>query len=279
MKYIKKLLLLCFIFLFIPFTRINASSNVYVKDTTGNLSEEDISYLNSYAEQLSSKYEFGVYARIVYDSSGLSYDNMDKFIESYYLEESLGYGDSQDGVLLLVALSDIGRSYQVYCPYTNDYISLDGLDQLDEAAYNSLRALDYYNAIYDYLDTASVLMNYYEENGEYYGSNYGGYQGETRQDTTPMKWGITLGVPPLAALATVLGLRSKHKTKGKAMSANNYVPQGGVHLVNARDMYLYRTVTRMPIPRDEDRGGGGGFSPGGSHFSSGGGMHSSGGHF
>lgn len=278
MKYIKKLLFVCVLFLLIPFTKVYASSDVYVEDTLGVLSQEQVSYLNDYAKQLSDKYNFGVYARIINDSSDESYDYMDEFIESYYSQESLGYGDTQDGVLLLITQTTYGGSYQVYCPYTNDYISLDGLDQLDSAAYNNLVDHDYYNAISDYLETASVLMNYYEDNGEYYGSNYGGYQGETKQDSTPMKWGITLGVPPLAGLATILGLRSKHKSKAKAVTANNYIPQNGVHLVNARDMYLYRTVTRMPIPRNEGHGGGG-VSPGGSHFSSGGGMHSSGGHF
>lgn len=280
MKYIKKLLLICSLFLFIPFIQINASSNVYVEDTYGSLNEEEISYLNSYAQQISEQYGFGVYARIISDANNSFYNNTDAYIEEYYENESLGYGDTQDGVLLLIGFTPSNEgTYQVYCPYENKYITLDGLDQLDEAAYNSLKGRDMYNAIYDYLETARELMNYYEEYGETYGSNYGGYQGETKQDTTGVKWGFTLGIPPIAGLLTVLGLRSKHKSKAKAVSANNYIPQGGVQLFNARDMFLYQTVSRMPIPRNDGPRGGGGVSPGGSHFSSSGGMHSSGGHF
>ncbi len=281
MKIIRNIVLFCTLFLCIPFTSIHASSDVYVDDTYGVLTSEQIVSLQQYAKQVSDTYSYGIYARIIQDETGESYDYMDDYIENYYASENLGYGDSNDGVLLLITFSNEGGSYQVYIPgnANQEMFTLDGMDRMDSAAYVSLKEHNYEQAIHDYISEAESLMTYYNEHGEAYGSNYDyDYDnGEIYHEDTSTKKLLTFVVPPIIALIVVLILKSKHKTKRIATSAFNYVNENGLHLTNQRDMYLYRTVTRTPIPRDDHDHGGG--SPGGSHFSSSGGMHSGGGHF
>ena len=280
MKIMKKIILFFVFLLFIPFTTVHASSDVYVEDTYGKLTSEEVTELQNYAKEISDTYQFGVYARIIEDTTGSSYNNMDEYSERYYSQENLGYGDTSDGVLLLITFSEEGGTYQVMIPSSSDQkmFSLDGLDLMDNAAYSSLKNQDFYQAIFGYIERADSLMSYYESHGVAYGSNYG-YE-LTVQDSTNIKYASVFGIPPIVALLTVLGLKKKHKTKYTATTATNYVPQNGLHLTNKRDMFLYQTVTRVPLPHDDgDHGGGRGMSPGGSHFSSGGGMHSGGGHF
>ena len=252
MKTIRNMILLIALFLLIPFTPIHASSDVYVEDTYGALSQEEVDELNAYAAQIADQYEFGVYARIIEDSTEQSYDDMTNFIEKYYTDESLGYDNTDNGVLLLITQCSKGGSYQVYIPYCDkqSMFSLDGMDIMDSAARSGLYEHDYYSAIRDYIKEADGLMAYYSENGEHYGSNY-----DEPAYSTPIK--------------------SKHKTKAIATTAHSYVPGNGVHLTNSRDMFLYESVTRAPIPKHDDNDS----SPGGSSFSSSGGMHSGGGHF
>lgn len=280
MKIIRNMIVFCALFLCIPFTSIHASSDVYVQDTYGVLTSEQTTSLQQLAKEVSEKYSFGVYARIIQDASGESYDYMDDFIEEYYSMEDLGYGDTSDGVLLLITFTDEGGSYQVYIPgnANQEMFTLDGMDQMDQAAYASLKEHNYEQAIHDYIEKAQYLMNYYEEHGEAYGSNYGNDYNYAVTDNTNINLFIMFVVPVIIALIVVLVLKSKHKTKHIAVTANNYVTQNGLHLTNQRDMFLYQTVTRTPIPQHDDHDSGGS-SPGGSHFSSSGGMHSGGGHF
>ena len=65
MKTIRNMILLIALFLLIPFIPIHASSDVYVEDTYGALSQEEVDELNAYAAQIADQYEFGVYARII----------------------------------------------------------------------------------------------------------------------------------------------------------------------------------------------------------------------
>ena len=237
----------------IPFTPIHASSDVYVEDTYGALSQEEVDELNAYAAQIADQYEIGVYARIIEDSTEQSYDDMTNFIEKYYTDESLGYDNTDNGVLLLITQCSKGGSYQVYIPYCDkqSMFSLDGMDIMDSAARSGLYEHDYYSAIRDYIKEADGLMAYYSENGEHYGSNY-----DEPADSTPIKKGITFGLPPIIALITVLAQKSKHKTKAIATTAHSYVPGNGVHLTNSRDMFLYNHVTRTAKPKEESSDGG-----------------------
>lgn len=184
MKTIRNMILLIALFLLIPFTPIHASSDVYVEDTYGALSQEEVDELNAYAAQIADQYEFGVYARIIEDSTEQSYDDMTNFIEKYYTDESLGYDNTDNGVLLLITQCSKGGSYQVYIPYCDkqSMFSLDGMDIMDSAARSGLYEHDYYSAIRDYIKEADGLMAYYSENGEHYGSNY-----DEPADSTPIK--------------------------------------------------------------------------------------------
>ena len=56
MKTIRNMILLIALFLLIPFTPIHASSDVYVEDTYGALSQEEVDELNAYAAQIADQY-------------------------------------------------------------------------------------------------------------------------------------------------------------------------------------------------------------------------------
>lgn len=276
MKKIIQIFTITIALLYMSMTQIYASSDVYVEDTYGVLSQEEVQELQQRASEVSDKYQFGVYARIIEDDTEESYDNMDEFSERYYQQQNLGYGNTSDGVLLLITQCSQGGSYQVMIPPNSsmDMFTLDGMDAMDEKAITSLKKHDYYQAIYDYINEADSLMHYYEEHGEAYGTNYDYDASYKPVDNTNIKYGCVFCIPLLFASLIVFVLQRKNKTKYTAITANQYVPKNGVHMRNARDMFLYRTVTRTPIPHDN-----GGSSPGGSHFSSSGGMHSGGGHF
>ena len=89
-----------------------------------------------------------------------------------------------------------------------------------------------------------------------------------------IKGGITVIIPLIISIVTIIAFRSKHKTKGISHEAYAYIPQGGLRLQRSQDMYLYRSETRTYNPPAKSSGGGGGF-----HSSSGGGFGHTSGHF
>lgn len=266
---LKKLLIILTLFLCIPFTQIHAGSDVYVEDTLDVLTYNDKQNLEVKAKEISDKYHFGVYAYFIYDDTGESYDYMDSFIEEYYSDHDLGYGDTSDGVLLLITQTSQGNTYQVYVPGNADQsaFTLDGMNHLDDAAYSYLREHEYYDACDSYLDEVEELFEYYNEYGEAYGDNEAGF------DSNDLSYAILFVLPPIIALIIVLIMKSKNKTSRVALEAHDYIPENGVNITNSRDFFLYRTTHRTPIHHDEPHG------DGGAHFSSSGGMHSGGGHF
>lgn len=266
---LKKLFLSLAIFLCIPLMQVHAGSDVYIEDTLDVLTFNDQQNLEEKAKELSDKYGYGFYAYIIYDETGVSYDDMDSYIETYYSSKDLGYGDTHDGVLLLITQSDRGGTYQVYVPGNADQsaFTLEGIETLDSAAYFYLSEHEYYDACMAYLEKAEDLFEYYNEYGEAYGDNDVNGQGGSTLAAI-----CTFGLPPIIALIIVLIMKSKNKTKEIASDAVNYIPKNGVDITNSRDFFLYRTTTRTPIHHDDGNGGG-------AHFSSSGGMHSSGGHF
>lgn len=261
-------ILICFLLicLFLPFTRIHAGSDVYVSDDAGLFSTDEADSLNEEAQELSDEYGFGVYIRTIQDED--SYDDIYTYTENYYTDNGLGYGDTSDGVLFLIAMSSQGGSYDIYVPgdVTEEMISTDGVSIINDDVKTYLQAHDFDKAGEAYLDSASSLLSYYQENGV-----AETYDNEPEQSSGILRYLLMIGLPLLVALIVILVMLNMNRTKHKAVTAKQYVKKNGVHMNTIQDIFLYRTETRTPLPQnDSNRSSGFTSSSGGSH---------SGGHF
>lgn len=255
---------------------IHAGSDVYISDTYGVLSQAEVDQLNAQAQQISDQYQFGVYAHILYDDA--SYDDIWGYIERYYAEQDLGYGNTSDGILFLITQSSQGGSYDIYIPAASNqsYFTIDGLEDIQDDAEEGLFEHDYYKAIDTFLDKTEEHLAYYNQHDYPWSSATEGavyYDAETGRSVSGFAVAAGIIIPFVVACIVVAVNASKHRTKHTATDAAEYIPSyGQLQLTRHTDMYLYRTQSRTKIHHEESDGGGGGFS-------SSGGMHSGGGHF
>ncbi len=255
---------------------IHAGSDVYISDTYGVLSQAEVDLLNAQAQQISDQYQFGVYAHILYDDA--SYDDIWGYIEHYYAEQDLGYGNTSDGILFLITQSSQGGSYDIYIPAASNqsYFTIDGLEDIQDDAEEGLFEHDYYKAIDTFLDKTEEHLAYYNQHDYPWSSATEGavyYDAETGRSVSGFAVAAGIIIPFVVACIVVAVNASKHRTKHTATDAAEYIPSyGQLQLTRHTDMYLYRTQSRTKIHHEESDGGGGGFS-------SSGGMHSGGGHF
>lgn len=255
---------------------IHAGSDVYISDTYGVLSQAEVDLLNAQAQQISDHYQFGVYAHILYDDA--SYDDIWGYIEQYYAEQDLGYGNTSDGILFLITQSSQGGSYDIYIPAASNqsYFTIDGLEDIQDDAEEGLFEHDYYKAIDTFLDKTEEHLAYYNQHDYPWSSATEGavyYDAETGRSVSGFAVAAGIIIPFVVACIVVAVNASKHRTKHTATDAAEYIPSyGQLQLTRHTDMYLYRTQSRTKIHHEESDGGGGGFS-------SSGGMHSGGGHF
>ena len=255
---------------------IHAGSDVYISDTYGVLSQAEVDLLNAQAQQISDQYQFGVYAHILYDDA--SYDDIWGYIEQYYAEQDLGYGNTSDGILFLITQSSQGGSYDIYIPDASNqsYFTIDGLEDIQDDAEEGLFEHDYYKAIDTFLDKTEEHLAYYNQHDYPWSSATEGavyYDAETGRSVSGFAVAAGIIIPFVVACIVVAVNASKHRTKHTATDAAEYIPSyGQLQLTRHTDMYLYRTQSRTKIHHEESHDGGGGFS-------SSGGMHSGGGHF
>lgn len=255
---------------------IHAGSDVYISDTYGVLSQAEVDQLNAQAQQISDQYQFGIYAHILYDDA--SYDDIWGYIEQYYAEQDLGYGNTSDGILFLITQSSQGGSYDIYIPAASNqsYFTIDGLEDIQDDAEEGLFEHDYYKAIDTFLDKTEEHLAYYNQHDYPWSSATEGavyYDAETGRSVSGFAVAAGIIIPFVVACIVVAVNASKHRTKHTATDAAEYIPSyGQLQLTRHTDMYLYRTQSRTKIHHEESHDGGGGFS-------SSGGMHSGGGHF
>ncbi len=266
----KKIISLFMSFLLVCFSTmavVRAGSDTYVNDELGVLNSEDIAYYQQVAQALSDKYEFGVYVHLLYDDA--SYDDINAYIEQYYDTQALGYGSSHDGILFLITQSNQGGSFDILVPgnSTHQFFTIDGLEEIQSEVEDYLYDHDYDGAVNAYFREVTEKLNQYDELGTAWT-----YQNDPvrQKNRETGKWMITFGASPLLSLIIVMILKGKNKTKFIATKADSY--HGRLQLRNSRDMFLYRTVSRTRIERNNHSSGGG-------FTSSSGGMHSGGGHF
>lgn len=178
--------------------------------------------------------------------------NIDQYLDYLYDSRGFGYGQTREGVLLLVCM-DI-REYRILSNgYAGDAISPDDIDDICDVIVSDLSDGDYAEAFTKFADECAYYLNGY----------INGYPFATGKNLA-----ISLAIGIAVGLVVVLILRGQLKSVRKQNQADQYSKVGSLNLTAKSDLFLYRNVTRRKRESSSSSGGG---SRGGGSRSTGGG--------
>lgn len=265
-------------------------NNPRLNDSADLLTESEEEALLSRLDEISHSFGFDI---VIYTTPDLGeYTDVVAFSDDYYDYGEFGYGADRDGVLFVISMAE--RDWYIStCGYGITLFSDDYIQYIGSVIVSDLSAGNYAEAFNKFVDICyGDLSNpsqsgdgyYYDEPGidYFYGEDgaYNNYYGtQKKADLFSVKYiFIALVIGAVASLIIVLLMRGKLKTVRFQNSANSYIKSGSTVLTDKRDIYLYRNVSKTPIPKDNNSGshhsGGSGSSV---HTSSSGVSHGGGG--
>ena len=248
--------------LFMPGKIIARADVERLVDDADLLTEEEESALRNKLDEMSNRLQFDV---AIVTKYGLDGQDTVSYADDYYDGNGYGFGEEHDGCLLLIDMEE-REYYTTTTGFGIDALTDYGLETLDEAFVDSLSNGEYARAFTDYADGVDELVTM-ARNGEIYDTNSAvddapSFVAEQEPDRSAPGVGAAAGagaVGAAAAAAATGAQRSKLKTVHRQGGASQYYVKDSLQIdpSRSRDDFLYRNVTRVPIPRDRDGGGGG----------------------
>jgi len=241
-----------------------------VTDAAGLFSDTEWQTLEQRARDISDIYGVGVYIITVDDYENYADGDIYDAADALYFGYSLGLGEDQDGILLLISMEERDYNLIAYGDYAKYAFNEDGREALvdfflddfgDNRWYDGF--CDYLNWCEDYLETA--------KNGEPYSEDNLPEDASDRMFGILIRAAIVLLVPLAVAGIYVGTLTAKMKSVEIAKEAVTYM-SGDLDLTRESDHYVHTTTTRRKIEKEDENSSNG--SSSGS--SSGGGSGTSG---
>lgn len=212
----------------------------YVMDLAGLLSGSEEAELSGRLEEVSERYQCDVAVVTVDSCRGMS---VQRYTDYFYYENGYGYGDTSDGIMLLVSIGD--RRYH----YSTNGAAIDiftdyGLEIIDGQVVSYLTEGDFAGGFEKFADLAEAFLaeaasgNAYDTDHVY------------RQ---PMNAGVRALIAVCIGLAVsaavMFGLVRQLRSVRVRNQARDYVRPGSFRITRANDLFLYRTVMRTKIER------------------------------
>ncbi len=207
-------------------------------------------------------------------------DSLDGKALVAYADDFYDYGGyADDGILLLVCMET--RNFHITTTGTCEWdVTETAFDAMEEAFLSYLSDGEYYAAFSAYATVCDTVLDpayaddYTDDDG-YYDDYYDDYDYDDDYDYA---WSfgdllsyyakpilISLLVGFLIAFCIVTAMKNKLKSVRTQVAAHQYIREGSMMLSLSHDNFLYRNVTRVARPKDEDSSGG---HSGGSHHTS-----------
>lgn len=255
-------------------------------DNASLLTFTEADELNGRFEELSAENGYEIAVLTVKSTGG---KGITAFADDFYDDNGYGTGSDDSGIMLVIDMSD--REYWITTSgdaYT--YLSDNDISAIGKAFADRVSA-GYYKAFTAF---AAEAVNRIEYNREHYNdSDYHGYDDyhgdgyaergftETVKDHAAPTIIASAIIGIIVALIVTGSMKSKLRSVKPRTNAEDYVVGGSFGITASNDIYLYSSVTKAEIPRDNNRSSSGGFhGGGGGHISSSGHTHGGGGgHF
>lgn len=240
----------------------------YVTDEAGLFTDTERGTLESRAQEISERYNFGVYIITLPDYRDYTTSSsVETCAMELYDDNTLGWGSDRAGTMLLLSMQERDFDLDFYSSRANRIFTEVSRDRMEDRFIPYFRNDNFYGGYMEYLNTCEEYLQAAEE-----GHPVG--EGESRRSGQDEKASPALALIPGGIAALLVGIFTSapmHSAK-QQRDANQYV-RGRLNLRRRSDMFLNRTVSRSPR-NTESRSSGSSGSSGGSHSHS----YSSGGH-
>lgn len=192
--------------------------------------------LLSQLQKLSKKYD----AHVAVVTVSELYDDIDDFVNDLYDDLDYGYGSDRSGVLLLVCMDP--WEFRIFSNGdAQDAIDGGVIDDISNEVQPQLSDGDYADAF----ETFAEQCEYYLE------GHKNGFPFDVGQHLV-----IALIIGAVVGIIVVLIFKAQLKSVRSKDHADAYVRPGSMNITLARDIFLYRNVTRRPKPQNNSSSSG-----------------------
>ena len=218
-----------------------------IVDDAGLLAEKEESALDERARELAEKYDIDV---VIVTLQTLNEKNCEAYADDYYDENGYGIGSDYSGVLLLLsmeyrdwAISTTGKAISALPDSSIQSVFSDISPFLSENAY--------YLAFNRYMDALEACFEAYVSGVPIEESTYNsGEVGVTEETPIRLKQyakriGFAFLIGIVAALVSLLIMRSKMNTVKPQTGAQSYIKSGTYSLEKQQDIFLYSQVRKV----------------------------------
>lgn len=187
-----------------------------------------------------------------------------EFADLLYEQCQFGYGESNDGLMLLISIQD-NDWYISTCGYGITAFTDAGIQYIGDQIKSELSNGNYAAAFSKYAELCDEFITQARTDKPFDRGNL------PRQKLSFIWMPISLVIGFVIAKATVGKMKNKLKTVRSQAAANSYVKKNSMNITESRDLFLYHTVTKTA---KQNSGSSGGSS---THKSSSGTTHGGGG--
>ena len=196
--------------------------------------------------EISEKYQCDV---VIVTKDSMGGKEATPYADDYFDYNGYGYGEENDGILLLVAMeerkwaiSTSGYGIEVFTDAGQEYMVDKFKPYLSDGEYDE--------AFTCFADLCDDFLRQAAEGEPYDSGNL------PKEKMSPLWILVAIGIGFLISLFVTGTMKAKLKTVRSQPAADNYVKPGSFQLKKERDVFLYRTVNRVKKPEPESSSSG-----------------------
>lgn len=233
-----------------------------VVDDAGLLSESERQLLEERLVEISNQYSVDI---VVVTKNDIGSATPTEYADDFFDYNGYGRGENRDGALLLISMAD--RDW--YVSTSGSCIDSISYSIVGRRILSDLSDGDYYDAFMSYADICEKMLDKSSSgDGNYSDSDY---SREYLKYQLPKLILISLVLGMIISFLIMTKYTKQLKTVRAQNKADSYVVKDSLDVKVAKDIFLYRTVSRVRRQTESNSGGGG------THTSSSGSSHGGGG--
>ena len=232
----------------------------HVTDVVGILGTEETADLESQAQAIQDKWGLGVYIVVVDDYRNFTTADVFDAAMTIYKDYSLGVGPGDDGIMLLLSMSERDYSLIVYGDRASYAFNDEGRALMTDFFLDDFANDDWYAGFADFIEWADLYLVEAEAGTPYSNDNPPMDKGDIMLGIA-IRIAAILLIPLILAVVVVSSMLAKMKSVATATRATEYV-MGGLNLTARQDVFSHKTevVERIEEDRGPTTSSSGGFS-------------------